>query len=108
MRALGVAGDLGDGLIAGLDDPAAVAGGDGGGQVFFRQARLLERLLQGTLCPVGGPGPGGQDDLGHDDFILVQNDHVGGSGPAVDAGKVAVLVHSRRSFLGAEALGKGV
>ena len=103
-----MAGDLGDGLVAGLNDPAAIAGGDGGGQVFFRQARLLERLLQGPLRPVGGPGPGGQDDLGHDVLVLVQDDHVGGGGPTVDAGKIAVLVHSRCSFLGGEALGKGV
>ena len=108
MGTLGVAGDLGDGLVTGLDDPAAIAGGDGGGQVFFRQARLPERLLQGPLRPVGGPGPGGQDDLGHDVLVLVQDDHVGGGGPAVDAGKIAVLVHSRCSFLGGEALGKGV
>ena len=62
---LGVAGDLSDGAVSGLDGGAAVAGGNSGGDILPGQSRLGQRLLQRPLSSGRGSRPGGQDHARH-------------------------------------------
>ena len=85
MRALCVAGDLGDRLFLHLQDVPSVPGGDDSAKIRFPYSRFGKRQMQRFFCALRGGHPGGKDYAAKDLPPAVHDDDVRACRTGIDA-----------------------